>query len=125
MRHELLSLVTYANWVSLAHCSIARFYRHRQTRAILCQDCYVDESHLTRGAYERVLRHYIYIGSSDNIIECTLCYASLIVSRPISTGSCAICPVVLDNFLDYILEEGDEPYNSEEPTIIAIEEVRV
>lgn len=112
----------YLRWLNTAVCCRASFHLHRINRAIICAECYACKSAYDRSFYDSVIRHYIHIGPAVLFEECRHC--RVIIPQLHTIQYCPVCPVVIQDFLEYLDHSGDTPYLDLEPTILAIEQIR-
>lgn len=112
----------YQRWLNTATCCRANLFLHRVNNHFLCVECYADKSPYERSFYDFSTRHYIHIGTPAIFEECRHC--SVIIPRMGTIQSCEICPVVLNDFIEYLAYTRETPYASHEPTILAIEHLR-
>lgn len=115
----------YLNWIHTARCCIALFFQHRVTNQIICDECQSDLPPYEETDYDRVSRHYIHISGPAQAPQIELCHTC---RRPIPFSRipslCPVCHDVLDDFLRYLQHANDRPFDSNEATIIAINQTR-
>lgn len=109
-------------WINTSLCCTASFRRHRVNRNIVCHDCYSGTHLPPRGIYENVTRHYLHIGNGERFEICHMCDAT--IPRVRVSNNCIVCRAVATDFVRYLHHSHDRPFDSLEPTIIAITEDR-
>lgn len=109
-------------WINTALCCTVSFHQHRVNNSIVCHDCYPTESSRVGNLYDHVSRHYIHIGHGELFETCRVC--DCILPRNRLTNGCLVCRVALNDFKEYLRRSRDRPFDSAEPTIIAISEDR-
>lgn len=113
----------YSRWLDTAICCKSNLFSHRETKHYLCIECYADKTPSERYEYDFVSRHYINLGSLNCLEECDYC--SVVIPRIGTTVACAVCPLVLRDFIEYLQTSQEAPYASHQPTILAIEQIRI
>lgn len=109
-------------WLNTALCCSASFRVHRINNDIVCHECYITEVPEIEGPHDSISRHYIHIGYNERFEACSLCNAILSRNRPVS--NCLVCRFAVDNFKEYLRRSQDRPFDSDEPTIISISQIR-
>lgn len=109
-------------WINTALCCTVSFRQHRVNNSVVCHECYLNENSRIGDLYDYVSRHYIHIGYGERFEICRVCNVILPLNR--STNNCLVCRVAVDNFREYLRRSRDRPFDSAEPTIIAITQDR-
>jgi len=114
---------TYEAWVTNSWCISSVYFEHREDLSIECRACYLNLLPCDQELYRGVSRHYLNFGSLDRVEECATCNTRIGVARPLN--SCEICPLIQAQFLTYLHEEGESPWEDPEPTIVGINTIRL
>lgn len=109
-------------WLNTSLCCTVSFRQHRMNNSITCHECYLTEGPRIGDLYDCVSRHYIHIGHGERFEICSVC--NVVISRNRPTNNCLVCRFAVDNFKEYLRHSQDRPFNSAEPTIIAISQDR-
>lgn len=109
-------------WIDTALCCTVSFRQHRINNSVVCHECYLTEGSRFGDLYDYVSRHYIHIGQGELFETCCVCDVILPRNRP--TNNCLVCRVAVENFKEYLRRSRDRPFDSAEPTIIAISQDR-
>lgn len=121
-RSNIPAAVPIYAWLDTAYCCMPRYYHNVTENITICRRCYEGYLPQARSAYLSVSRHYIHIGGANPTALCENCNCEFMRSRPVN--SCGLCQTTINDFAQYLFLSGDDPYNSTEPTIVAISEER-
>jgi len=109
----------YSAWLNTALCATAIYYSSVNNSNKVCHVCYADVlDYQEQRSYELIARHYLHIGYEERFEICSACDAVIPFTRPHS--ECYTCRTLRDDFGDYLQGSEDDPYNSDESTIITI-----
>lgn len=116
-------------WGWNAQCMIHSYYTRDHSgkpATPLCVECYDDLGPDTQRQYIHCIRHGIYVVEDEvpitSYLECSSCYVILSEFRLVTI--CNDCSDIFDQFLEYLEESGEHPFNNSEPTLIAVSQVR-
>lgn len=110
------------NWLSTALCCHVTFYERRIDGRVYCGICFNRSDTFTQRSCQLIIRHYVHIGHGELLETCREC--SLVLPHTRSADHCVVCRMCLSNFTEYLHYSGDRPFDSDEPTIIAVSENR-
>jgi len=123
MRPDLLNDLVFLTWEYSARCVISLFYKHSEDGSILCPECYHFQAPSDKHRYRGVFRHYIHFGSPARWEECDAC--CVLIATPRVLPSCDTCLQVKSDFLEYIFQRGDDPWNAPESTIVGVDTIHL
>jgi len=113
--------VPFRNWIDTAVCCRTLCYRHRVEKYLICNACFIAQPVDHRIQYVSLERHFIHLGTPEELDECSSC--DTLITRRQVPDTCSTCRYVVEDFVAYLRESGDTPYESDSPTILAVEEI--
>lgn len=113
------AILPLRDWLASSQCVTVLCYREPGNSTFLCSGCYHCRESQHQSQFNRVWRHYVYIGILENLPEeCRECRTTIGLPRPYR--QCPSCTDAINNFVLYLLESGDTPYDDEGPTFLMI-----
>jgi len=113
--------IPFQNWIDTAICCRTLCYSHRVEEYIICNECFAARPVDCRGQYDSLERHFVHFGIPEELDECSFC--DILITRRQVPDACSTCRYVVQDFIAYLRESGDTPYESDDPTIIAVDEI--
>jgi len=113
--------IPFQGWIDTAICCRTLGYSHRVEEYIICNECLTGFAIGYRSQFNSLERHFVHFGTQERLDTCSFCDA-LITHRQ-APDACPICRHVVQDFVAYLRESGDTPYESDDATLIAVEEV--
>jgi len=109
------------HWLDTAICCHTLCHRHRVEKYIICNACFAAQSDDHRAQYVSLERHFVHLGAPEELDECSFC--DILITQRQFLEACSDCRYAVDCFAIYLRESGDTPYESDSPTIIALEQI--
>jgi len=113
--------IPFQDWVDTAICCHTSCYIHQVEDYLVCNNCFAAQSADQRDQFDSLERHFVHFGFPENLDECSLC--NTVITRRQLPDACSGCRYVVQDFIAYLRETGDNPYESSESTLLAIEEI--
>lgn len=107
-------------WIASATCVVFRAYINSESRDYLCSRCHKNKPYTQQRHYQYYIRHYLRIGFHVELEACLECQRP--VARESSIRACVECPSRLDNFINYLIDEGETPYDSPGAVYVLIDQ---
>jgi len=113
--------IPFQDWIDTAICCRTSCYIHRIEEYLICNECF--DAYFTgyRHQFDSIERHFVYFGAPETLDECSSC--SVLITRRQVPDACPTCRHVVQDFVIYLRESGENPYESDEGTLLAIEEI--
>jgi len=113
--------IPFQDWIDTAICCRTLCYTHRIEEYLVCNDCFAAQPAGYRSQFDSLERHFVHLGFPERLDECSFC--DTIITRRHSPDACPTCRYVVQDFIVYLRETGETPHESDESTLIAIEEI--